>query len=108
VFGAEGELMIASCDRIGALVIQMQGDFLDVPKLTLTLPQAQQRFGVDEATCEAVLGALVDAGVLANVDGIYARRFPQPAPIARAGAPGRRQRPAQRQSAIRPFVGHAA
>jgi hypothetical protein len=42
----------------------MESDFLDVPKLTLTLPQAQQRFGVGEVTCEAVLGALVEAGVL--------------------------------------------
>lgn len=101
--------MIASCDRIGALVMQMQSDFLDVPKLTLTLPQAQQRFGVDEVTCKAVLGALVDAGVLTNVhDGAYVRLFPRPARTAGAGAPGQRQRPGQRQSAIRPFVGHAA
>ena len=86
--------MTASCDRIGALVMRMQSDFLDVPTLTLTLPQAQQRFGVDDVTCEAVLWALVDAGVLANVrGGGYVRLFPR---RAGTGAPPS------------PFVGHAA
>ena len=108
VFGAEGELMIASCGRMGVLVMRMQSDFLDLPELTLTLPPAQQRFGVDEVTCEAVLGALVEAGVLANVDGVYARLFPRLVPTARAGAPRRKHRPGQPQSQTRSFVGHAA
>jgi hypothetical protein len=108
VLGAEGDLMIATCNWIGALVMRMQSDFLDVPKLTLTLPQAQQRFGVDEVTCQAVLGALVDAGVLANVNGIYARLFPRLVPPARAGAPARKHLAGQPQSQTRSFVGHAA
>jgi hypothetical protein len=108
MLGAEGELMIASCDRIGALVMRMQSDFLDVPKLTLTLPQAQQRFGVDEATSEAVLGVLVDARVLANVNGVYARLFPRLVPTARVGASGPKHRLGQPQSQTRSLVGHAA
>ena len=102
--------MIASCGGwIGALVMRMQSDFLDIPELTLTLPQTQQRFGVDEVTCKAVLGTLVDAGVLANVDGVYARLFPRLVPSARAGAPGwRKHRPGQPQSQTRSFVGYAA
>lgn len=101
--------MTARCGRIETLVMRMQGDFLENPELTLTLPEAHRRFDVDEITCTAVLGALVDAGVLANVPGGgYVRRFPRLARTAGADAPGQRQKPGQRQSAIRPFVGHAA
>jgi len=46
--------------------------------LRLTLPEAERRFGMDRASCEAVLGALVDAHVLAqSADGGYARFFPR-------------------------------
>ena len=101
--------MTASCGRIGSIVMRMQSDFLEDPELTLTLPQAERRFHVDEITCKAVLGALVDAGVLANVHGgTYVGLFPRLIRTAGAGAPGQRQRPGQRQSAIRPIVGHAA
>jgi hypothetical protein len=76
----EDDAMTANCGRIGALVVRMQGDFLETPGLTLTRRGAQHRFGVDETTCEALLGALVDAGVLVRrPDGAYARRFPRPA-----------------------------
>ena len=72
--------MTANCGRIGALIVQMQGDFLDTPGLTLTRRGAQHRFGLDETTCEALLTALVDAGVLVRKpDGAYTRRFPRPA-----------------------------
>jgi hypothetical protein len=56
--------MSVSCGRIAALVMKIQNEFLDKAGLTLTLSQAQNRFGADEITCEAVLGALVDAKVL--------------------------------------------
>jgi hypothetical protein len=70
--------MTASCGRIGALVMRMQGRYLETPGLTLTLRDAQRRFGVAETTCEAVLAALVDAGVLTRTpEGAYARRFPR-------------------------------
>lgn len=52
--------------QLAALVVRMQGEFLDAPTLKLTLPEAERRFGVDGVTCEAVLGALVDASVLAR------------------------------------------
>ena len=94
VLGAEGELMTAGCGRIGTLVMRMQSAFLEDPELTLTLPHAQRRFGVDEITCQAVLGALADAGVLANVrGGAYVRLFPR-----RAGT----------GALPSPYVGHAA
>jgi hypothetical protein len=58
--------MVATRTRIGQLVTTIQNDFLDVPGLGLTLGQAIQRFAVDKVTCEALLGVLVDAGVLAR------------------------------------------
>jgi hypothetical protein len=59
--------------RIESLVVQMQSAFLDNPMLSLTLPAAQRRFGVDAALCTGVLDALVDAQVLIRRDGAYLR-----------------------------------
>jgi hypothetical protein len=96
--------MIATCGRIGALVMRMQGHYLETPGLTLTLRGAQRRFGVDETTCEAVLAALVDAGVLTRTaGGAYARRFPRLASPARA-----RRESGPRQSGTSRFADHAA
>ena len=70
--------MSLNCWRIAALVTKIQNDFLDIPGLTLTLSQARNRFGTDERTCDAVLGALVDAHVLARTpDNSYVRFFPR-------------------------------
>ena len=56
------------------LVMRIQAAFLENPMLSLTLPEAQRRFGVDEAACAAVLGALVDARFLAKTrDGAFIR-----------------------------------
>jgi hypothetical protein len=70
----------ASCHQIGSLVIRIQNEFLETPGLALTPPKAQRRFGIDETTCDAVLGALADAHVLARSrDGAYVRHLPRPA-----------------------------
>jgi hypothetical protein len=70
--------MISDCRRMQELVVSMQQAFLDSPTLCLTLPQAQHRFGVSARTCEAVLGALAEAGVLARTPhGDYMRLFPR-------------------------------
>lgn len=69
--------MSLNCGRIAALVTKIQNHFLDTPSMTLTLSQAQKRFGLDEITCEAVLGVLVDANVLARTsNNAYVRFFP--------------------------------
>jgi len=65
--------------RIEGLVMQMQAAFLEAPTRSLTLRDAQQRFGVDEVTCTAVLGALVDARVVNTREGVYRRNVPRPA-----------------------------
>jgi hypothetical protein len=65
--------------RVERLVMQIQNAFLENPTLSLTLPAAQRRFGVDEVTCADVLSALVDARVLTEREGVYQRNVPRPA-----------------------------
>ena len=70
--------MTLGCHQIQALVMRMQTAFLDTPGLTLSLKDAERRFGVDEVRCDAVLTALVDANVLARTrEGAYVRFFPR-------------------------------
>jgi hypothetical protein len=69
--------MTASHDRTEDLVLRIQSDFLDDPTLALTLAAAEKRFGLADVTCAAVLGALVDAGVLTERGGVYRRYFPR-------------------------------
>jgi len=72
--------MAPTCNQIQTLVTRVQDAFLDVPALHLTLPRAQRRFDADATTCEAVLGALVESGVLTTTpDGEYVRYFPRAA-----------------------------
>ena len=70
--------MTLDSNRVVALVMRVQDDFLDTPALRLSLRDAEQRFGVDRHTCEAVLRVLVTSGVLAHCDdGGYVRFFPR-------------------------------
>jgi hypothetical protein len=70
--------MIADRRRIQDLIVKMQQAFLDTPALSLTLKQAQRRFAADALTCEALLGALVEAGVLTRTPrGHYSRWHPR-------------------------------
>jgi hypothetical protein len=70
--------MASNSARVETLVTRIQDEFLDTPNLSLSLPQAERHFGIDRASCEAVLGVLVDARVLArSADGRYVRLFPR-------------------------------
>jgi hypothetical protein len=63
------------------LVVRIQADFLATPCLALRLPDAEERFGVDRITCEAVLDTLAEAHVLERSRlGVYVRHFPQASP----------------------------
>ena len=56
------------------LLRRVQGEFLEMPGLRLTETQAGRLWGVDAATCSAVLGALIDAGFLFRTrDGAFMR-----------------------------------
>lgn len=68
--------------RVERLVIRIQECFLNVPSLRMTLSDVQRRFRLDRDTSQAILGVLVDAGVLARAsNGAYMRLFPR---VARA------------------------
>jgi hypothetical protein len=70
--------MTLNPEHVEALVTRMQDAFLESPTLRLTLPQAERRFGVDRVTCDAVLGTLADATVLARTsEGAFVRYFPR-------------------------------
>jgi len=53
---------------------RVQGEFLEMPGLRLTEPQARRLWGLDAASCEALLAALVDAKFLFQTrDGAFMR-----------------------------------
>jgi hypothetical protein len=53
---------------------RVQGEFLEMPGLRLTTPQARRLWGLDDAQCDALLGALVDAKFLFRTrDGAFMR-----------------------------------
>ena len=53
---------------------RVQGEFLEMPGLRLTQPQARKLWGLDAALCDALLGALVDAKFLFRTrDGAFMR-----------------------------------
>jgi hypothetical protein len=60
---------------IQEVVRRIQGEFLEMPGLRLTSEQARRLWRLDETSCEAVLGALVDAQFLAKTrDGAFIRQ----------------------------------
>jgi hypothetical protein len=53
---------------------RVQGEFLEMPGLRLTEPQARRLWGLDAESCGALLGALVDAQFLFRTrDGAFMR-----------------------------------
>jgi hypothetical protein len=53
---------------------RVQGEFLEMPGLRLTVPQARRLWGLDAASCDALLAALVDAKFLFRTrDGAFMR-----------------------------------
>ena len=43
---------------------RVQGEFLEMPGLRLTTPQARRLWGLDAAACDALLGALIESKFL--------------------------------------------
>ena len=53
---------------------RVQGEFLEMPGLRLSEPQARRLWGLDAEQCRAMLGALVDAKFLLRTrDGAFVR-----------------------------------
>jgi hypothetical protein len=53
--------------------MRVRAEFLEMPGLTLTLPQAARLFSLTPARCEQVLRALVGAGQLVTDGRAFAR-----------------------------------
>jgi hypothetical protein len=57
------------------VVRRIRGEYLEMPGLRLTAAQARRLWRLDETSCDAVLGALVDARFLAKTrDGAFIRQ----------------------------------
>lgn len=53
---------------------RVQGEFLEMPGLRLTEPQARRLWNLDQQSCESVLGALVEDKFLYRTrDGAFVR-----------------------------------
>lgn len=53
---------------------RVRGEYIEMPGLRLTTAQAQRLWGLDRASCDALLGALVDAKFLFRTrDGAFVR-----------------------------------
>ena len=67
--------MRESSRGIQEVVRRVRGEFLEMPGLRLTPQQARRLWRLDESSCNAVLGALVDARFLAKTrDGAFVRQ----------------------------------
>jgi hypothetical protein len=53
----------------------IRGEYLEIPGLQLTRPQIQRLWGLDQATCEAIVNTLVEARFLAATRCHSYRRF---------------------------------
>lgn len=64
----------SSALRIREALDWIQGEFLELPGLRLTVTQAQRLWHLDRTVCDALLAALVDARFLARTpDGVFVR-----------------------------------
>ena len=60
--------------RIDDVLQRIQGEFVEMPGLRLTAPQARRLWGLEHDTCDALLTALVEARFLIRTrDGAFIR-----------------------------------
>ena len=57
---------------IGELLLRVEGEYREMPGLSLTVPQAERLWGLDASTCASVLTALIKRRVLTRTaNGAY-------------------------------------
>lgn len=57
------------------LLDRIRAEFVEMPGLDITLPQAQRLWGLDRLTCEYLCGRLLEEGFLHRTDrGTYVRK----------------------------------
>jgi hypothetical protein len=77
--------MAPQLDRpIEEVLRRVQGEFMEMPGLRLTEAQARRLWGLDEAFCGALLGALVDAKFLFRTHGGAFMRVEHAKPVKAA------------------------
>ena len=55
------------------LHVRVRAEFMEMPGLKLTIPQAARLFNLDAVQCERTLATLVTHGVLAAAGGMFMR-----------------------------------
>ena len=53
--------------------VRVRAEFMEMPGLKLTIPQAARLFNLDAVQCEQALATLVTHGVLAAAGGMFMR-----------------------------------
>ena len=71
--GSSNEVRATSA--IAEAIVRVEGEYREMPGLSLTLPQAARLLGLDRSTCELVLANLVERRVLQrSLNGTFVRR----------------------------------
>jgi hypothetical protein len=66
---------VRATPAIGEALVRVEGEYREMPGLSLTLPQAARLWGMDRRTCELVLAKLIERRVLKRAwNGTYVRR----------------------------------
>ena len=66
---------LAATSPIAEAIVRVEGEYREMPGLSLTLPQAARLLGLDRSTCGLVLANLVERRVLKRaLNGTYVRR----------------------------------
>ena len=62
--GTAGATELYTTGAIGELLLRVEGEYREMPGLSLTVPQAERLWGLDASTCASVLTALIERRVL--------------------------------------------
>ena len=73
-----------SSDVTDDLLERVYGEFVEMPGLRLTLPQAKRLWDLDDQMCVQLLERLVEFGFLCRSAGVYARASDGPIACPRA------------------------
>jgi hypothetical protein len=71
---ARRRIQRTSSPGMAALLVRVQSEYLEMPGLNLTEPQARRLWGLDGNTCAVVLATLIKRGFLRrSASGTYVR-----------------------------------
>ena len=66
---------VRATTAVHQILVRVEGEYREMPGLSLTLAQARRLWGLDHSTCELVLTRLIEHGVLKRAaNGTYVRR----------------------------------